>query len=63
MSKKRHQERRRGKSQAQAAKRRMYTHMITLLLTVASHYRGGLFSPPREADRGSISCAASNQGV
>lgn len=35
MSKKRHQERQRGKSQAQAAKRRMYTHMITLLLTLA----------------------------
>jgi hypothetical protein len=35
MSKKRRQERQRGKSQAQAAKRRMYTHIITLLLTVA----------------------------
>jgi hypothetical protein len=35
MGKNRRQERQNGKSQAQAAKRRMYTHMITLLLTVA----------------------------
>jgi uncharacterized protein (DUF2147 family) len=35
MSKKSRQERSSGKSQAQAAKRRMYTHMITLLLTLA----------------------------
>ena len=35
MSKKSRQERSRGKSQAQAAKRRMYTHMATLLLTLA----------------------------
>jgi len=35
MSKKSRQERSNGKSQAQAAKRRMYTHMTTLLLTLA----------------------------
>ena len=35
MGKNRRQERQNGKSQAQAAKRRMYPHMITLLLTVA----------------------------
>ena len=35
MSKKLRQERTNGKSQAQAAKRRMYTHMTTFLLTLA----------------------------
>ena len=35
MSKKSRQERSSGKSQAQAAKRRMYTHMTTFLLTLA----------------------------
>src|SRR5208283_4245991 len=35
MSKNRRQERRRGKSQAPAAKRPMYTHMITVMLTIA----------------------------
>jgi hypothetical protein len=35
MSKKRPEEKRNGKSQVQAAKRRMYKHMITLMLTIA----------------------------